>query len=100
MPGDYYKNVFSVFTTTWGLSRKTFLSSDTLRIIIHEVHVKQNLKNFIQMATSKDVLERDVIFYLIERSQLTWLTTNEWAIIISSFASVKSDLHSQSKNIE
>lgn len=48
MPGDYYKNVFSVFTTT--------LSSDTLRIIIQEVHVKQNLKNFIQMATSKDVL--------------------------------------------
>ena len=71
MPGDYYKNVFSVFTTAWGLSRKTFLSSDTLRIIIHELHVKQNLKNFIQMATSKDVLERDVIFYLIERSQLT-----------------------------
>lgn len=56
MPGDYYKNVFIVFTTTWGLSRKTFLSSDTLRIIILEVHVKQNLKNFIQMATSKDVL--------------------------------------------
>lgn len=56
MPGDYYKNVFSVFTTTWGLSSKTFLSSDTLRIIIQEVHVKQNLKNFIQMATSKDVL--------------------------------------------
>lgn len=56
MPGDYYKNVFSVFTTTWGLSRKTFLSSDTLRIIIQKVHVKQNLKNFIQMATSKDVL--------------------------------------------
>ena len=44
MLGEYYTVVYSVSTATWEVTRKTFLSPDTLHINTQKVHVGQNLK--------------------------------------------------------
>lgn len=70
-------NITQLFlsTATWELTRKTFLSPDTLHINTQKVHVGQNLKNYIKIATSRDVLWRGFIFNLIQRGELIWLYT-------------------------